>query len=203
VTMRVRAVRTPAPGTMAPRTTTRAPVGTKPGTQARITEPAGPDHPSRPRPSGRGLELPSSRAACEEGVQMVARGWDGLATCSTLRPVARESTERVFRGWLVHGSGRPSVVRSQSGDTLAGIESSRLRRIRRTPRRRSPSFARSPERPSSVVPPGSCRSVELQVARKGAGMAAESTAHAQWHGDLMSGAGTIDRVAAPRSARSM
>jgi lipoyl-dependent peroxiredoxin len=25
-------------------------------------------------------------------------------------------------------------------------------------------------------------------------MAAESTAHAQWHGDLMSGAGTIDRV---------
>jgi osmotically inducible protein OsmC len=25
-------------------------------------------------------------------------------------------------------------------------------------------------------------------------MAAESTAHAEWHGDLMSGAGTIDRV---------
>jgi lipoyl-dependent peroxiredoxin len=25
-------------------------------------------------------------------------------------------------------------------------------------------------------------------------MAAESTAHAQWHGDLMNGAGTIDRV---------
>jgi lipoyl-dependent peroxiredoxin len=38
------------------------------------------------------------------------------------------------------------------------------------------------------------RSVEFHVVRKGAGMAAVSTAHARWHGDLMSGAGTIDRV---------